>query len=355
MKVLFLLRKSSNYSFPQKGGSKAGLFNSARITKDQIVKYLGVEAELRICVDANQINKEINDYRPAIVILEALWVTPEKMKELSKLWPKVLFVVRIHSEIPFLAHEGIAIEWIKGYQELHNVAVSFNTIEAYTDFSLIFDKKSLYLPNIYEDIKVYNPTTFNRIRGRFKKIFKPDMNVFKSKKVIDIGCFGAIRPMKNHLFQAFVAMHLGNLFNKKVRFHINASRTEHGGESVLKNLKALFEGSKHELVEHGWLSREEFLELIEKMDAGMQLSFNESFNIVAADFVQKGVPIIVSETIHWMPDFTKASTSDSQDALMTLLFALNKENKFVTASKIYLNDYNKKAIKAWAEFLIKPL
>ena len=125
-KILILLKKNN-----ESGGqftSKAGLSNSANFLKRILEKYVNLHCELKLCVDANSVDKEISIFRPDICIIEAIWIPPYKMKELSKLWPSVTFVARVHSKIPFLANEGIAIGWIKEYNQIENVMVSFNNL-----------------------------------------------------------------------------------------------------------------------------------------------------------------------------------------------------------------------------------
>jgi hypothetical protein len=71
------------------------------------------------------------------------------------------------------------------------------------------------------------------------------------KGTINIGCFGAIRPMKNHLMQAVAAIEFAEKNNLILRFHINAGRIESNGSNSLKNVKSLFGHiPKHHLIEH---------------------------------------------------------------------------------------------------------
>lgn len=334
MKILFLLKKQNNYGSYSFAGLSSGLYNSAHMTEEQLEEHLGIKAALRICIDGNSIDKELHEYRPDVCVLEAIWVTPDKLKELQGLYKDLLFVVRIHSEVPFLANEGTAIAWIKEYMRMANVSVAFNSKEAEKSFMSALYTNFPYLPNIY--------------KGCDKNSY---LGNFCNKKVIDIGCFGALRPMKNQLFQAFAAIAFGNYYSKTIRFHINSSRQEQGGESVIKNLRALFKNTKHELVEHGWLNHEDFLDLIGDMDLGMQLSFNESFNIVAADFVSQGIPTIVGDTIEWMPELSKTSTTNIEEVVYKMLFALKNGNSLVRKQKRALQTYNKESLEAWKDFI----
>jgi len=334
MKILFLLKKQNNYGNYSFKGLSSGLFNSAKMTEESLEEHLDIEADLKICIDGNSIDKELNEYRPDVCIIEAIWVTPKKIQELQKLYKDLLFVIRIHSEVPFLANEGVAIDWIKEYKKISNVSVAFNSKEAQTSFMATLYTNFPYLPNIYSGCDDRN-----------------FLGEFKNKKVIDIGCFGALRPMKNQLFQAFASISLGNYQNKLIRFHVNSTRQEQGGESVVKNLRALFKNTKHELVEHSWLPHEEFLGLISNMDLGMQLSFNESFNIVAADFVSQGIPIIVGNTIEWLPEESKTSTTNIEAVVKKMLHALKNGNSLVRKEKKSLKRYNEEALEAWEDFI----
>ena len=73
----------------------------------------------------------------------------------------------------------------------------------------------------------------------------------KPNKIFNVGCFGAIRPMKNHLMQAVAAIEFANRNNLTLRFHVNAGRIESNGNNSIKNVRALFEHlPDNELVEH---------------------------------------------------------------------------------------------------------
>lgn len=338
MKILFLLREKSSYG-DDYSVLESGLLNSARMTMEALIKEYGIKAEMRVCVDGNSINREIHLYRPRIVVIEAIWVTPTKIKELAKLWPGVQFVVRIHSETPFLANEGNSVQWCKEYSQISNTFVAFNSSRTARDFNNILTEKFYYLPNIYEDIGY---------RHRVSELFESKKRI---PRVIEIGCYGAIRPMKNQLEQAVAAIRFADKRDSILLFHMNTPRVEQEGQSVLKNIKALFNGTKHVFVEQPWLPREEFLELIKTMDCGMQVSLNESFNIVTADFVKQEVPIIVSETISWMPEITKVSTEETEEIVKGLEMAFSYPRTFIRTSKKALQKYNESAIKRWGNFL----
>jgi hypothetical protein len=142
--------------------------------------------------------------------------------------------------------------------------------------------------------------------------------------------------------------------NKLVlHFHMNTTRLEQAGEPVLKNIKALFEGTPHKLIEHGWMERDNFLHVVSHMDVGLQVSFSESFNIISADFVHENVPIVVSKTIDWMPESQMVGTEDMDAIVQLMERSINHRNSVVRKSIRYLNRYNKRALDAWEDAIKK--
>jgi len=336
MKILFLIK--GNYAYGG-GGAKSGLLDSAKLTAMQLIKHFGIDAKVEICIDGNDIDREVFIFKPDICVIEAIWVTPAKVEEITKLHPKTKFYIRVHSEIPFLATEGIAMKWLKEYPLIKNVIVCFNSSVTTNDFNKTLNHV-IYLPNLYS----YLSTSSNEFVTEDVKLLP------HKKKHIDIASFGALRPMKNQLLQAFAAIEYGNIFNKIIHFNINAGRTEQGGDQVLKNIRYLFEGTKHTLVEHAWLSRGDFLELVSFMDIGLQISFSESFNIVTADFVRSGIPIIVSHAVRWMPDKCKVGF-DVSEISDKINHVLSFSDHYIHTAKRALNRYNDDALEVWEHFL----
>jgi hypothetical protein len=83
------------------------------------------------------------------------------------------------------------------------------------------------------------------------------------------------------------------------------------------------------------------------MDLGMQVSFSESFNIVTADFVAAGTPIVASDDIEWMPYFLKAKPNSYTDIVQKLHRAWQNRGLSKFLQSIALRWYNFKAKRAW--------
>lgn len=333
-RILFILRERLD-SY----GVTIGLKNSIDFTC-LALREKGYNADWRFVIDGNGVDKEVHCHRPRLVVIEALWLQPKKLEELMRLHKHTKWLIRLHSKIPFLSGEGSAIEMIRGYLALpyqERITVSFNNQEANNDFQLALGIPFTFLPNLYNKPDYATPG------------WHPDGR-------LHIGCFGAFRPLKNQLIQAMASLIVANQMHIKLHYHVNSTRIEQKGEAILKNIISLFEGSGHELILHGWLSHPDFLKLIPKMDVGLQVSYSESFNIVAADFVYSRIPIVVSQEIDWLPSVCQVKNPNSMlDIADKIEYVLNNRNLTVENSAKGLLKYNKVGFKNWQAFLSKEL
>lgn len=347
MRCLFLLKYRDNYGSDESyssSGLSSGLLNSAKFVVEML-EHSEIECKLVQVMDGNDIDREVHQYKPTHAFIEALWVTPDKLAEVQKLHPTVNWIVRTHSEMSFLANEGIAIQWIKKYVTIPRTYVSPNSLSAFNDLQNLLGGshptgRVVYLPNYY-------PLTGDSPNPR-----KP---VYGS---IHVGCFGAVRPMKNQLIQAVAAIEYANGLNKKGKkvrlfFHINSNRNEQGGANVFKNLRELFKGTDHHLVEHYWMNHDDFVRVLRSMHVNMCVSFSETFCIVAADGVANNVPLVASSEIKWATMACKARPTSSRSIRKHLALALNERASRLIqiANERGLTSYNRASKKAWLRFL----
>jgi len=319
--TLFVIKR--NHAYGSSTHISSGLRNSAMFVVNMLLSE-GHRAKLVEAVDGNSIDALVSQNRPTKVVLEAIWVTPTKLAQLQKLWPKVKWTIRVHSATPFLANEGNAVGWIAAFLK-QGVEVAFNYEPTADDFSAI--GHATYLPNYYPLRKPRLP--------------KP------AGKTLDVGCFGAIRPLKNRLVQAFAAVRFAHKHNRKLTFHMNAGRIEQLGSNNLKNIQALFAATGETLKLHPWLEHEEILELIGQMDYCLSVSLSESFCIVASDAVSMGVPLIGSEAISWLPEVSRAET-DNSDSIMDAMDRAGHGT--VMANSWALKMYLHSAIRIWSRW-----
>lgn len=315
--ILFILKTRGEGS-----GYYAGLNNCINFTVDMLTDH-GIPAILESVIDGNGIDKLVDELKPSTVILEAIWCPPSKLEELARLHPKVEWVIRIHSEIPFLANEGLAISWLHQYTLIKNVRIAANSVRATRDLRSF---GAFYLPNYYPI---------------------PPVDKVVRTPGLKIGCFGAIRPMKNQLIQAFAAIEYAESTCQHLDFYVNSSRTEQGGEQPLKNLRALFSRYPDcNLVEVPWLDRKEFLDVVSQMDLCLNVSLSETFNIVTADAVSQSIPVVVSPEISWASRWIQARPNHLPDILNKIRVAL--KYKFLTRFNLRgLRQYDQRSVDIW--------
>ena len=342
--ILFILKRREDFN-PVKHNPKGlstGLFNSASFMVDMLNRS-GIRASIEVAIDNNCIDRLVTMHKPTHVIVEALWVVPTKFAVLTELHPTVKWIVRIHSEMPFMAGEGMAMNWIGDYITNPNVYLGVNAprmldeVRTYTQVKTGYNNKQvkgkvMYLPNYY-------PQDYWAPRG-----------ILRKKAWVDVGCFGAVRPLKNHLLQAFAALKFAKEVGKQLRFHINVGREEMKGQPVLHNLQGLFmqlAETGHELIMHEWVPREQFLHLCRQMDIGMQCNFSETFNIVGADLVSQGIPLVATSEVPWSCGLFNADPTESEHMAKALKLSYYFPDINVRLNQRNLTKYTNQTDNVW--------
>lgn len=353
-KVLFVLKQRQNYDEQKEKvvqhfakSMVTGMFNSVTFISNML-NEVGIVSKVVIVIDNNSIDREVSLFKPTDVFIEGMWVVSEKFDVLKKLHPTVNWVVRCHSEIPFLSGEGNAIERMFGYAN-RNIAISGNSFRiGHTFRDLLKDalklnnnqieKLSPILPNYYPIVD----------KTKYKCPNKPT-------KTLNVGCFGAIRPLKNQLIQAIAAVEFAKNNKKKLNFHINVGRVEGNALGQIKNIRSLFDnlGEDFNLVEHAWVEHEDFCNLLEEMDICMQVSFSETFNIVVADAVSRYVPVVVSSEISWVNSECFADTTDVNNIVSTMQKVLDKKQQLIKANVKSLNKFSENSKLIWMKYFSK--
>jgi hypothetical protein len=321
----------------------------------QALTELGIENKVVQVIDNNFIDREVHQYRPTHVFIEAFWVVPSKFDILKKLHPTVKWIVRNHSKMDFLAHEGGMMGWAIDYLK-NNVVIASNSPEAYRDMGVLGTtfgadpSGSVYLPNYYSVKAPEHMSCFAQLKAAHaaKTVDLPG-------EVLHIGCFGAIRPLKNHVHQALAAIEAAERLGKALFFYVNGTRVEGKADSMLRCLREIFSRStRHRLIEMPWMSHEEFLEFSKTMDAVVQVSMSETFNIVAADAVSVGVPVLVSNEIPWANGISIANPHNVQD-IADKLIRLLKFSRVGLAQYMQLSGlkaYCDDSKKIWQHYIL---
>jgi hypothetical protein len=213
----------------------------------------------------------------------------------------------------------------------------------------------IYLPNYY---RAKPPTKSRFMTGLWKFLrwigIRGRMPKLHEEGELHVGCFGAIRPLKNHLHQAIAAIIAADILGLKLKFFINGNRVEGKAEPILKSMQQLFlRHPYHELVELGWMEHNEFTKVVHKMDIVTQVSNSETFNIVAADAVANNVPVLVSDEIPWLDSEYFADPNCVHDIARKLVqIVQGSGNGYLQADQLMLlREYATDSKSLWRRFL----
>ena len=329
-KILFILKERHYGPKPS-----YGLINSASHVAE-FLEHERFNCKVVTVVDSNSIDKEVSLFKPDVVILEALWCPTYKLKELIEIkrHKHIDWVVRIHSDIGFLSCETQALQLVNEYIGLHkhNLTIALNSYKFVKSLSEVMNHNFAYLPNIIT-------------------LQQPGQDFREDKQHIDIGCFGAMRLLKNQCFQAICAMKAADQLGKTLKFHITPVVDER--DPISTNLIELFKNNRHELIIHDWLPNDEFQDLVKQMDIGLQVSYTESFNIVSADFINNNRLIVVSDAIDWLSPIMRTSSTDYDTATNKIIYMYKHRNSewLKDISRHDLKEFNHVAKHEWLEFL----
>jgi hypothetical protein len=364
-RVLFILKQRAQGPIGSWNHSLDGgpLASGLSVSADQMclaLSDLNIQTKIIQVIDNNSIDREVKSYRPTHVIIEAFWVVPEKFDILRKLHPKVKWVVRNHSKSDFLANEGGMIGWAIDYVR-KGIYLACNSPEAAADFRRLAVSMNadpsyvVFLPNYYQVDESTIPRWIIRAWKGLRRVgwFGPEPVPMRSGE-LSIGCFGAVRPLKNHLHQALASIEAADRLGLKLRFWINGTRVEGRADSIMTSLRQIFKRyPNHELVELGWLDHKAFIAVVASMDMVLQVSNTETFNIVAADAVSHYIPVVVSNEIPWLDGEHTANPNSVIDIVNKIInIWRGAGNGLVQADqRIQLCDYVHRSKHLWAEFL----
>jgi len=274
------------------------------------------------------------------IVISAPWVPTSILAELTCKYSHIKFVVVSHSNVGFLAADRNGIKLLREeiilQKHVPNFQVAGNS-KRFADWAtLAWEEDVVFLPNLYniKDMK------FKRKR-------------WNKNTTLRIGCFGALRPLKNQLTAAAAALAIAKKLDVPTELWFNSGRNEGGSFSSINTIEQLV-GHVHGFkIKHlPWMPWHKFREFVGTMHLNLQPSYTESFNMVVADSVYKSVPAVVSSAIVWTPDYWVADADDSLDIA-------DKGVKLITDScaakdgQHALKCFVKDGIKAWKKFLLK--
>jgi len=296
----------------------------------------GQELAARLAADRG--TAELQHHVPVShVIIHALWIPTPLLAQLAYQYTDVEFCVVCHSNLGFLQADPGAIALLRSGSALEQAAPNFH-IGANGDrlqawWVATYGTRMLLLPNMYP---------FDSIQHR------PQWH----GSTLRIGCFGAMRPQKNVLTAAGAALEVGvRLRVTDLEFWTSGGRIEGGGASIVQAIEQMYLGMpRARWVAQGWASWTDFLVTLGSMDLLLQPSYTESFNMVTADGIARGIPSVIGDAIDWAPRNWVASCDSAAD-IANKAIALLHDPGAISEGVQALTAHNRAALLEWESFL----
>lgn len=317
--------------------SHIGLGVSAMNTS-KVLRRHGIAAEVWPVVHAHDLARRLADEPASHVIVSAPWIPSAEFQRLSTLFPATQFAVNCHSNVGFLQADSQGVRLVREAMELEmgvfNFHLAGNSHKFCKWIRSAYSAPCAYLPNLY-----------------YLETRKFACWPLHFGGTVRIGAFGATRPLKNFMSAAGAALEISRSLKVNLELWISAGRTEAGGDSTLRAVRAMLDGVPGvTLVENGWQSWPKFRQTVGHMHLLLQPSYTESFNMVTADGVAEGVPSVVSEAIDWAPEHWKAKSDDVLD-IARIGRHLLSDTRAAHDGYEALQHHNCEGLKAWMGYL----
>jgi hypothetical protein len=271
------------------------------------------------------------------VVVSAPWIPTADLAQLTADHPETKFAVNCHSNLGFLQADPGAMRLVREGLELQrctwNFQVAANSQRLCNWVADTYGSACTHLPNLYH---------LDELAGPNRTLF--------SGGTLRIGAFGATRPLKNFLTAAGAALEIAGRMRVDLEFWMSSGRNE-GGGPLVNAIQQMTLGLPHvRVMENGWQTWPQFRQTVRHMHLLLQPSYTETFNVVTADGVAEGVPSVVSHAIEWAPDGWKAHVDDVHQIAIVGQKLLGDKRAPRRGLKA-LQNYNKKAMKFWQEFM----
>jgi len=330
------------------GVSHVGLGVSAAYTA-KTLRHHGIWAEVWSAGSAQKLVERLRhthtnadqrgEPRPTHVVLAAPWIPTPNLAGIAAEFPEVTFSVISHSSVGFLAADPHAIRLLRETADLqlgtHNVFVGGNS-RKFTDWATeAWGVHAVYLPNLYCTAETF-PQHDRRWQGG----------------ALRLGLFGANRPLKNFLSGAAAAVEMARRLRVPIELLLSSGRNEGGDvrafDEMTENIANL------RVTRTGWLPWPSFRRLLRTVDLVFQVSYTETFNVVTADAIAEGVPVVVSDAIEWVPRWWQARADEPLDVSRVAERLLRDPNT-PRHGREALQAYVDAGVVAWWRFLCPEL
>jgi glycosyltransferase involved in cell wall biosynthesis len=279
------------------------------------------------------------DLRPTHVVIAAPWLLTADVAELAMEFPDVVFAVVSHSNVGFLAADPHAIRLLRETVDrqfvVHNIIAAGNSQKFVDWATAAWGVHLAWLPNLYDLSETFPRRDAGWCGGELR-----------------LGLFGANRPLKNFLTAAAAAVELATRLRVPTELYLSSGRDEGGNIRALDELTERVPNLR--VRRTGWLSWPEFRRLVRHMHLVLQPSYTESFNVVTADAIAEGVPVVASDAIDWVPEWWQACADEPRDVARVAEHLLRDPNA-PHDGRAALEHFVEHGVAGWVRFLCPTL
>jgi hypothetical protein len=273
------------------------------------------------------------------VVISAPWIPTDRMQRLLMTFPAVDFATVSHSNMGFLMADPSGIRLLREATELTignpNLELAGNCTRFCEAWGQSYGVRPRFLPNLYD------VSTIRSVGHRPPWRCGP----------IRVGVFGAIRPLKNQVTAVSAAIQLGARLRTDTEIWMSTGRTEGGGTVELAIQQLTANLAPHvRVIPTGWRSWPAFRAIVARMHVLLNVSYTESFCMVAADGIAEGVASVVSEAIDWTPADWMASVDDAS-AIASVAHRLLYDTHAVDHGQHKLRQYVNHGVPQWVAYL----
>ncbi len=120
------------------------------------------------------------------------------------------------------------------------------------------------------------------------------------------------------------------------------------------NLRALEEMTEDisnlKVIHTGWAPWPRFRRILRAIDLVFQVSYTETFNVVTADAIAEGVPVVASDAIDWVPRWWQARADEPRD-IARVAERLLRDASASHDGRRALEHYVEQGVLGWQRFL----
>jgi len=295
----------------------------------RVLRKAGFGAETLTLDEVGDWTEFILKRRPRLIVFGALCIPPERLGELAAAHAETGFVVRIHSNLPWLfqatAEFPGAMAVLHLARERHNVFYSVVNPDEATRWQAA-GLPVVALPNVYGGEIASTPRAFDG-----------------PHPYVHLSAIFALRVLKHPAGNVLAAATLNR--EVSVKLYVQTGRSD--SPKYVQQICLLANACEMLMPCEPYRRHDQFIEWLgDTIDVGLQLSATESFNYVAMEHMALGIPVVASRAVGFCP--WQVDYEDSRAAAQT---AYNILGDYQTCSHMALAAARQVAAKNEEIFL----